>query len=189
MRRRARLTTVALISGAVLALASCDKTPIRPSPLPTAEPPRVIPAPGPQSGTVKTYTLTLTSRDTAAPCSRVPEALRRRVYMADVQQTGVDLKVVLTGADFMSNTFYGVIKSDDEISFTIRPAQPWDYDAFDVVERLSDGTLLIVSGVITAKTTSAGIFGTGGEIRPNTPSNWCSIDAFEMVPRSGPWDY
>jgi hypothetical protein len=139
---------------------------------------------------VSVYTLTITSRDTAAPCSRVPEALRRRVYTAAVQQTGPNLTVTLSGATFVSNVFGGVITPDGEIEFTIRPAQPWDYDAFDVMERLSDGTLLIVSGMIKARRTPEGIFGEGGEIRPaHSASDWCLIDSFELVPAPADWDY
>jgi hypothetical protein len=135
------------------------------------------------------YTLTITSRDTGAPCLRVPEALRQRVYTAAVEQTGSDLKVRLSGATFVSNAFAGVITPDGEIGFTIRPAQPWDYDAFDVVERLTDGTLLLVSGTIKARRTPEGISGEGGEIRPaHTASDWCRIDSFELVPASGDWD-
>jgi hypothetical protein len=135
------------------------------------------------------YTLTITSRDTSAPCLRVPEALRRRVYTAAVQQTGSDLKVTLSGATFVSNVFEGVITSEGEVGFTIRPAQPWDYDAFDVMERLSDGTLLLVSGTIKARRTADGIFGEGGEIRPaHTAGDWCRIDSFELVPSRGDWD-
>jgi hypothetical protein len=112
------------------------------------------------------------------------------VYTADVEQTGSDLKVSLSGATFVSNVFEGVITPDREVYFTIRPVQPWDYDAFDVVERLSDGTLLLVSGTISARRTTEGIFGEGGEIRPaHTASDWCRIDDFDLVPASGDWDY
>ncbi len=136
------------------------------------------------------YTLTITSRDTSAPCRRVPEALRQRVYTAAVEQTGSMLKVRLSGATFVSNVFEGVSMPDQEIVFTIRPAQPWDYDAFDVVERLTDGTLLLVSGTINARRTPEGIFGEGGEIRPaHTGSDWCRIDSFELVPQPAPLDF
>jgi hypothetical protein len=136
------------------------------------------------------YTLTITSRDTSAPCLSVPEALRQRVYTAAVEQTGSILKVRLSGATFDSNVFEGVITPNGEIDFTIRPVQPWDYDAFDVVERLADGTLLLVSGTIKARGTREGIFGEGGEIRPaHSASNWCRIDSFELVPTGAVWDY
>ena len=189
------LTVVALMTG-VAALASCHSgtptSPPAPPQTPQAPPPPPIPAPPvpPQSTMVGSYTVIISSADTAAPCSRVPELLKKRTYTADMSQTDSGLKVVLTGANFHSNQFFAVFKSDDEINFTIRPASPWDYDAFDVVERLPDGTLLIVSGVIKARRTSSGIVGTSmsAELRPNNPSDWCAIDRFEMVPRS-PWDY
>ena len=167
--------------------ASCNIGPIGPAP--SVQSPLSPPGtPQPPSG-VTLYTLTISSIDTSGPCAGVPAAARRRVYLADVEQTGSDLKVSLTGAEFVSNTFAGVIAANGEITFTIRPAQPWDYDSFDVLERLSDGSLLIVSGVIAARTTAQGISGSGGEIRPaHTSSSWCQVDRFEMVPRPGPWD-
>lgn len=178
------------VAGLALVVASCGGGPVAPR-APAAPPASSQPGPAPApTGTVGLHTLTITSRDTSAPCLRVPEALRRRVYTADVEQTGSDLKVSLSGATFVSNVFEGVITPDREVYFTIRPVQPWDYDAFDVVERLSDGTLLLVSGTISARRTTEGIFGEGGEIRPaHTASDWCRIDDFDLVPASGDWDY
>lgn len=111
------------------------------------------------------------------------------MYTAAVEHTGLMLKVRLSGATVDSNVFEGVITSDGEIRFTIRPAQPWDDDAFDVVERLTDGTLLLVSGTIKARRTPEGISGEGGEIRPaHTASDGCRIDSFEPVPQPATWD-
>ena len=188
----ARRLAPCLVSGLALMTASCDSGPIAPRPAVQAPPSLPAPpgTPSPPSGVVSTYTLTISSSDTSGPCAGVPAAARRRVYLADVEQTGSDLKVALTGGEFVSNRFTGVITPTGEVTFTIRPAAPWDYDAFDVLERLSDGSLLIVSGVITARSTAGGISGSGGEIRPaHTASSWCQVDSFEMVPRPGPWDY
>jgi hypothetical protein len=190
MRLNPRLAAGAAWSVALLLTVSCDSGPIVPSPPIQAPPPPPTPGtPAPPSSVVKTYTLTISSSDTSGPCAGVPDLAKRRVYLADVEQAGSNLKVVLTGAEFVSNTFSGVITPSGEITFTIRPAAPWDYDAFDVLERLSDGSLLIVSGVIAARTTAGNISGSGGEIRPaHTSSSWCQVDRFEMVPRPGPWD-
>jgi hypothetical protein len=139
-----------------------------------------------------TYTLTITAGDGRAPCtSGFPEAAKRRVYTADVKQSGADLKVSLTGADFIvnergrGNHFRGAVTPTGEISFWISPANPWDYDENDLVERLSDGSTLYVAGTITARSTAAGISGTvspgaGGSISIGSS---CPIDRFEMVRR------
>lgn len=190
MYRRSCCLAACIVATLGLAGASCSSSPLAPRP-PIEAPPSPPPPPGtpPPSSGVRLYTLTINSSDTSGPCAGVPATARRRVYLADVEQTGSDLKVSLTGAEFVSNKFVGVVAPTGEITFTIRPASPWDYDAFDVLERLSDGSLLIVSGVITARSTAAGISGSGGEIRPaHTASSWCQVDSFEMVPRPGPWD-
>lgn len=176
-----------IVSAVALVGASCNSSPLAPRPPVEASP--SSPPETPTSSRVSLYTLTISSSDTSGPCAGVPDLAKRRVYLADVEQAGSDLKVVLTGAEFVSNTFRGVITPAGEITFTIRPAAPWDYDAFDVLERLSDGSLLIVSGVIAARTTAGNISGSGGEIRPaHTSGSWCQVDSFEMVPRPGPWD-
>jgi hypothetical protein len=116
------------------------------------------------------------------------------MYTARVEHVGSELRVTLSGSNFLgSGTFTGVVLAGGEITFTIRPEFVWDYDAFDLVERLGDGTEIIVSGNIAATRTGAGIFGTGdlgfptgnaGEIRTNsTQSVWCAIDHFDLTPR------
>jgi hypothetical protein len=155
------------------------------------------PPPPPQPGDDYSglYTLTITA-DSCSP--GFPEEAKRRVYTARVEQAGADLWVYLSGADFLpfSGTFGGAVRPTGEISFTIAPASLWDYGGTDLQERLSDGTVLWIFGIITASSTPAGISGTisrvdqdsglGGIYRlpvwPFTGS--CYIDRFEMVPRS-----
>jgi hypothetical protein len=135
-----------------------------------------------------TYTLTFT----AGACTPgFPEGAKRRVYTAAVGQSGSDLKVSLTGADFVlnggrGNAFRGAFTPTGEISFWISPVNPWDASLSDLVERLDAGTALTVQGTITARRTSAGIFGlvspgAGGSMFVADKS--CSIDRFEMMRR------
>jgi hypothetical protein len=153
------------------------------------------------------YTLTITARS----CSPgFPETAQRRVYTARVEQTGADLRVSLSGADFLSDpddpsgggTFAGAVEPNGEISFSILPDSVWDYNVPDLEERLSEGTVLMIFGSIEATRTPAGISGTppafwqesgGGGIfhlpprgsswSLNDATGWCYIDRFEMVPR------
>jgi hypothetical protein len=143
-----------------------------------------------------TYTLTVTGEGCL-----FPEELKRRVYSADVEQSGDKLKVSLTGADFVvgpdgnGNSFPGAVTTTGQITFWMRPSDPWDYGPPDVTERLSDGGRLYVTGSMTARNTVAGIFGipnplTGASIiyhpsgsGSNGPTAGCSIERFEMVRR------
>jgi hypothetical protein len=130
------------------------------------------------------------SRDASRSCSMVPAELKQRHYTADVQQTGAQLKVVLSGAIFLANTFYGHVRSSNEILFPIAVEQPPSWDVVptsEVVERLGDGSLLIVIGVITARMTPEGIRGTGGAIHHHDES--CAIDSFEIVRGAAPSDH
>ncbi len=155
------------------------------------------------------YTLTITARS----CSPgFPEAAMRRVYTARVEQTGANLRVSLSGADFLDDpdspvrggTFFGSVSPTGEITFWIgaRWSTIWDYYGDGLEERLSDGTVLVIFGSIDATRTPAGISGTppafsqesgGGGIfhlpprgsswSPNDETGSCYIDRFEMVPR------
>ena len=69
------------------------------------------------------YTLTLI----ASRCEgSYPEAGKKRVYTARVQQTGPNLQVFLSGADFClgSGSFKGVVSGTGEITFIIEPLNP-----------------------------------------------------------------
>ena len=143
------------------------------------------------------YILTVTARSCT---SGFPEAAKRRVYKADVQQEGGDLRVFLSGADLLprSNAFTGELRSNNTIRFVIEPGSVWDYGGPDMQERLPDGTVLLTHGVIVATSTPTGISGTapdqeaglGGlyHLPPPGPvwslnfaTGSCSIDRFEMV--------
>jgi hypothetical protein len=131
-----------------------------------------------------TYTLILT----AGGCTpEFPEALKRRVYGARVDQKGAELRVSLSGANFWagSGAFGGVVAPTGEIRFTIRPETIWDDWGNDLMERLSDGDSFIAGGVVNARNTPAGILGNGGNtafMRLNFARGVCGIDRFEMVP-------
>jgi hypothetical protein len=139
------------------------------------------------------YTLTVIAGGCAAG---YPEAGKKRVYTARVQQTGASLQVFLSGADFRprSDSFKGVVSGTGEITFNIEPLSPWDYHQFDFIEQLPGDTAFIVSGQIIARSAAAGIFGRGDATRSadgseafiwvNTNSaHWCHIANFDLVPR------
>ena len=141
-----------------------------------------------------TYTLTVTADDVPGPCAQFPQELKRRAYVAHIVRTGDELDVSLSGANFIRARFRGEVTQSDNITFWIRPASVWDYDWPDIVELLSDGTQLFVSGTIVAKGTPTGISGSaspgaGGTIWRNPGSGGfsqafgCAIDRFEMVRR------
>ena len=116
-----------------------------------------------------------------------------RVYTARIEQTGAQLQVSLSGADFWKdgNRFAGTVMPNGDVRFLIRPVSPWDYEAFDLAERLPDGGDLIVGGVITARRTAGGLAGdmeprwdNGLYMRPNSPTGICSIGRFDLERRS-----
>jgi hypothetical protein len=148
--------------------------------------------------------MTVVAEGTGSSSCGVAEVLKPRVYTAAVEQSGADLKVSLTGANFIvgpdgnGNSFSGKVMPSGEIEFWIRPSDPWDYGGPDIAERLSDGTYLYVVGNITAARSPAGIAGkpnppdTSGSIihhRPGAgPLPWgslagCPISRFEMERR------
>ena len=126
-----------------------------------------------------------------------PESGKRRVYTARVEQTGASLRVSLSDADIWrgSGVFAGTVGPSGEISFTIRPSAWWDFDAFDLIENLPDGSSVIVQGSIVAHRTATGVVGRPGDpydsfglgIRLNQHlGGWCNIGQFRMLPRSDP---
>lgn len=186
MSARPRRLPACALSALAFLLASCSNS----NPVAPARP--VAPTVQIYSGT---YTLTITASEAAGPCAPTfPSAARRRLYVARVQDgvvSGNDrLEVFLSGADFIikqgrGNAFSGTVRATGEIDFTIHDAYPgdpwwpWPSDA-DVVERLSDGTQLVVVAEITARRTGSTISGQGGVLN-HSSGGQCAIESFEMV--------
>jgi hypothetical protein len=196
----------ALVAAALLgfALLSCDRPPASPSPTetdprPSGQPP---PAPGPlaPANYAGTYTLTVAATRCTAG---FPEAAKRRVYSARVEQAASNLRVTLTGADFLrgAGAFSGEVMAAGGLQFIVRPGSVWDYDIPEMEERLSDGTILATFGIVAATVSPAGIFGTapnqaaglGGilHLPPRSVGvsySWsqaigsCDIERFDLVP-------
>jgi hypothetical protein len=154
---------------------------------------------GPVENYAGVYALIIMARSCSGD---FPEGAKRRVYTARVEQTGADLRVALSDADFLpgSSAFAGAVTATGEVKFAIRPSSVWDYDLPDLQERLSDSTVLLTFGVISATRTPQGISGTAinqegglGGIAHLPPRGWswsladhigwCYIDRFDMVPR------
>ena len=172
-----RCLSACAVSGLAFLLASCNTS----NPVAPASPPMV--AVHDHSGM---YTLTVTASDTAGPCaSTFPPAAKRRVYTARLQQRFVSgrplLEVFLGGADFISGAFSGTVMSTGEINFRA-----------NAVERLSDGTQLVVVADINARRTGSTIVGQGG-VLTHSSGGQCAIERFEMVLSGdsgvGYWDY
>jgi hypothetical protein len=114
---------------------------------------------------------TLTIGRTACP-GALPET---RSYDATVAQDGPRLTVTLSGADFIvtrgrGNGFSGVIDGGDRVTFAIGDVPSYYYyyysGQYDLVERMSDTSALIISGRVTAGLSSKGISGTlNGDFR------------------------
>jgi hypothetical protein len=112
------------------------------------------------------YTLTLTAVCPAGG-SLVGVDLPRS-YEAFVEQSGPRLNVTLTGADFIltrgrGNHFSGVIDGSDRVTFRISDASFYYYyyygGQYDLVERLTSTSALVVSGTATATPSGSRISG------------------------------
>jgi hypothetical protein len=136
------------------------------------------------------YTLIITS----VQCTPgFPEFAKTRVYTARLEQSGASLVVDLADANFVLPAgFAGVLEPDGDLKFSIRPLVIWDYDAFDIWERLGDGNQLFVGGVVVARGTAASITrkpGDSAEVgrepftRLNNLFDSCYVDRFELVRR------
>jgi hypothetical protein len=94
----------------------------------------------------------------------VPET---RSYDASVAQDGPRLTVTLSGADFIldrgrGNAFSGFIDGGERVTFAIGDGYSYYvyYGQYDLIERLSNTSALIISGRVTAGLSSTGISGT-----------------------------
>jgi len=154
-------------------------------------------AAGPVKNYAGVYGLTITPRSCGGD---VPDDAKRQVYTAHIDQTGANLRVSLSDADFLpgGSAFDGAVTAPGEIKFIIRPYDFWDWTGPDLQERLSDGTVLLTFGHINATSTPQGISGTAIEqegglggilhLRPAWSSfsdalGSCYIDRFDMVRR------
>jgi Bacterial Ig-like domain (group 2) len=111
------------------------------------------------------YALTISAASCAAAVS-LPDDLTTRSYTAKVAQDGPRLDVTLTGADLIvtrgrGDHFTGSLGANEDVRFTIGQSLYY-YDPFgyDLVERLTGTTALIVNGGVTAKATPTRISGT-----------------------------
>lgn len=149
-----------------------------------------------------TYALTIAAVPCRSAMGTLPEAATNRSYTATAAQDGPLLTLTLSGADFIvtrgrGNHFDGYVEPDGTVTFRISDAYYYYYTnqgQYDLVERFSDTSALLVSGIATAKTTPSGLSGVlSGAIelaRGNTAPfasilAYCSAEAhhFDMIRR------
>jgi hypothetical protein len=108
------------------------------------------------------YTLTIGG---ACPPTFTPSA-SVRTYSANVTQDGARVSVTLGGADFIitggrGNHFDGFLDLGDNLTFAIGDVgYYYYYGQYDIVERFSETSALIVSGFATTRLAPSGISGT-----------------------------
>ena len=146
------------------------------------------------------YRLTLTRTGCLFGSGAPPD---NRSYDATVTQDGPRLSVTLSGADFIvsrdrGNRFTGVVDGGNRVTFVIGdPIYYYEYyfaGKYDLAERLSDTSALLISGNVTAGASSRGISGTlngafmvsqtGGRFGPVIQAScYGTAHRFEMVRR------
>lgn len=102
-----------------------------------------------------TYTLNLAA--TGCASTPLPDSAQNRSYVAVVEQSGPQLTVRLSGADFIvtngyGDHFSGFVSADGKVTFSIGDAYYYYYyyGHFDFVERLSPTSALLVNGIVNA---------------------------------------
>jgi hypothetical protein len=114
------------------------------------------------------YRMTIEGPGSCPEREPLPPDLRRRQYDAVITQNGPQLTVTLTGAPFLisgdqGNRFTGVVTGTSATFKMRRFSEAYYYPVGpphpDVVERLQDGTLLMVTGDATVSATSGGLSG------------------------------
>jgi hypothetical protein len=112
------------------------------------------------------YKLTISRTACLSGTGAPPET---RSYDATVAQDGPRLTVTLSGADFIvtggrGNAFTGTFEGANRVTFAIGDViyyYEYYFDRkYDLVERISNTSNLIISGKVTAGLTSKGILGT-----------------------------
>jgi hypothetical protein len=99
----------------------------------------------------------------AVSCSPgFPEQAKQRMYNARIEQTGRNLRVRLSGADFLlgSGNFSGEVSPTGEVRFFIREADFYYYTPHELAERFTSSSALFVTGDIRTRATATGIAGT-----------------------------
>jgi hypothetical protein len=158
----------------------------------------LTPANGPPDSHAGLYTLVVSG---GRCTSEFPAAETRRVYTAQLEQTGADLWVSLSGSGLLEGAFPGLVTPAGGISFAMGSSGAcWEDCRAGVSERLRDGTTLMVYGTVAASRTPAGIMAIGGAnvsaFMLRYPSNYtamgpymprpngdCRVEGFEMIPR------
>ena len=154
----------------------------------------------PRANLKGTYTLTL-----SAACQSGGSVVGvgfPRAYEAFVDQTGPRVNVTLSGADFIvtrgrGNHFSGIVDGNERVTFRVSDAFFYYYynyygGQYDLVERLTSTSALVVNGTVTATPSGSSISGdlngdigvTQGTTPPfNRLSSHCysSAHRFQMV--------
>jgi hypothetical protein len=115
----------------------------------------------------------------ASPFAPLAEELRQRTYTAVLTQDNARVTVVLSGRDFASangslkNMFSGIVTATGA-TFDLTEIVDYYYGTIqDVVERLSNGTFLVITGHAVTTLTESGLAGTlNGSLvnRQNVPA-------------------
>ncbi len=160
-------------------------------------------APRPQVDLTGTYVFGLVAARCRSAGNSLPTTAANRSYTASVVQDGFRLSVTLSGADFIitrnrGNHFSGIVDGAGGITLTIVGDTVFTNDPYynfaeqDLVERFGPSGALLVSGTLTAATTSFGMSGVlKGVIAvvdrvapPFTPiwesTCWADTHAFEL---------
>ena len=112
------------------------------------------------------YTLTLINGGCRTAVGVLPDALKHRIYTANVTQDQRSISLVLSGADFLiadgrGDRFAGYVDASGRVQFHIMGVEPTYYAdspwcaRCDLVERLTANTALVISGTVAATLTAS----------------------------------